>query len=106
MWLTAIVILCLIVLLFFMSELGRPIKWQADPSEKYVSPDDYESLTGIDKEIYDTEKQIKDMKSERVRLEKLKSLNNRKFQVMGEVVKLRKEIQRIEEGDINETNNL
>lgn len=90
-WIVGVVILCLIILLWQMTIIGKPIEWKE-------SPDDFENLTETDKEIRDAEARLQELNAERVKLRKLRTLNNRKFKVCGDVVKLRKEIERIGEG--------
>ena len=97
-WITGVVILCLIILLWQMTIIGRPIEWKESLIEQELGRDDYENLSDTDKEIRDTEVRIHELKAERVKLQRLKTLNNRKFKVCGDVVKLRKEIERIGEG--------
>lgn len=90
-WITGVVIFCLLILMWQMIIVGKPIEWKE-------SPDDFENLTETDKEIRDAEARLQELNAERVKLRKLRTLNNRKFKVCGDVVKLRKEIERIGEG--------
>ena len=90
-WIVGVVILCLIILLWQMTIIGRPIEWKERSNE-------IESLTETEGEIREAEARIQELKAERVKLQRLKALNNRKFKVCGDVVKLRKEIERIGEG--------
>ena len=90
-WIVGVVILCLIILMWQMTIIGKPIKWKERSNE-------VKNLTETDEEIRDAEARIQELKAERVKLQRLKTLNNRKFKVCGDVVKLRKEIERIGEG--------
>lgn len=90
-WITGVVILCLIILIWQMTIIGKPIEWKERPIE-------YEILSETDEEIRDAEARLQELNAERVKLRKLRTLNNRKFKVCGDVVKLRKEIERIGEG--------
>ena len=91
-WIVGVVILCLIILLWQMTIIGRPIEWKERSNE-------VKNLTETDEEIRDAEARIQELKAERVKLQRLKTLNNRKFKVCGDVVKLRKEIERIGEAE-------
>ena len=90
-WIVGVVILCLIILMWQMTIIGKPIKWKERSIE-------VKNLTETDEELRDAEVRIRELKAERVKLQRLKTLNNRKFKVCGDVVKLRKEIERIGEG--------
>lgn len=93
-WITGVVILCLIILIWQMTIIGKPIEWKESPIE-------YDNLSETDEEIRDAEARIQELIAERVKLRKLKTLNNRKFKVCGDVVKLRKDIERIGGGESN-----
>lgn len=93
-WITGVVILCLIILMWQMIIVGKPIEWKESPIE-------YDNLSETDEEIRDAEARIQALIAERVKLRKLKTLNNRKFKVCGDVVKLRKDIERIGGGESN-----
>lgn len=97
-WLTGVVILCLIILMWQMIVVGQPIEWEERPIEQELGQDDYENLSETDKEIRDAEVRLHELFAERTKLQKLKKLNNRKFKVCEDVVKLREEIDRIGEG--------
>lgn len=88
-WIVGVVILCLIILMWQMIIVGNPIEWKERPIERDSGQSE------IDKEIRDAEVRIRELNEERVKLRKLKTLNNRKFKVCGDVVKIRKEIERI-----------
>ena len=75
-----------------MTIIGRPIEWKERSNE-------IKNLTETDEEIRDAQARIQELKAERVKLQRLKTLNNRKFKVCGDVVKLRKEIERIGEAE-------
>ena len=90
-WIVGVVILCLIILLWQMTIIGRPIEWKERSNE-------IKNLTETDEEIRGAEARIQELIAERAKLRKLKTLNNRKFKVVGDVVKLIKEIERIGAG--------
>ena len=91
-WIVGVVILCLIILMWQMTIIGKPIKWKERSNE-------IKNLTETDEEIRDAEARIQELIAERAKLHRLKTLNNRKFKVVGDVVKLRKEIERIGEAE-------
>ena len=90
-WIVGVVILCLIILLWQMTIIGKPIKWKERSNE-------VKNLTETDEEIRDAEARIQELYAERVKLHNLKKLNNKKFKVSEDVEKLRKEIERIGAG--------
>ena len=92
-WIVGVVVLCLIILLWQMTIIGRPIEWKERPIEQELGHSE------IDKEIRDAEARIQELYAERVKLHNLKKLNNRKFKVSEDVEKLRKEIERIGEAE-------
>lgn len=98
-WLTGVVILCLIILMWQMIVVGQPIEWKESPIEQELGQDDYENLSETDKEIRDAEERLHELFAERTKLHKLKKLNNRKFKVCEDVEKLREEIEQIGKGE-------
>ena len=90
-WIVGVVILCLIILLWQMTIIGRPIEWKERSNN-------IKNLTETDEEIRDAEARIQELYAERVKLHNLKKLNNKKFKVSEDVEKLRKEIERIGAG--------